>query len=147
MSDAIDPAFVARARVIARAFARTAEHHRRTALIAGVIALGGCVLAFVAGRPSAKGAALFIAVVFAVFCYRATRTANAYIDPGASPVLSAITSAPAQIVSIVFESARSVVKIATEDACLEVRIDDATPAEPLLDALGDHAPDATVSRE
>ncbi len=137
----------ARAKVIARAFAHTAAHHRKTAVVSGVVALGGCALAYMTAQEAAKGVALIIAVVFAVFCYRATRLANTYVDPSASPVLQAIATAPERIVAIAFDAARSVVMINTETASLEVRIDDSTPAGPLIDALAEHAPDADVTRD
>jgi hypothetical protein len=143
----LDAEFLTRARLIAQALSRTAEHHRRSALLAGVIALGGCLLAFLAGRPAAKAVALALGVLFAVFCYRSTRSANLYIDPGASPVLAAITSAPEKIRSIVFDAARSVLTIGTEGAELEVRIDEHTEVEPLIAALKAHAPKAKISRE
>jgi hypothetical protein len=139
--------FQARARVIAKALARTSDHHRKTALIAGGVALASCGLTFASDRLEAKGVALAIAVIFAVSCYRSIRTANNYIDPAASPVLMAVANAPADIVSVVYQSTRSVVRIKTEDGTLDVRIDEDTPAEPLLRALEAHAPNAEIARE
>lgn len=145
--EGIDPAHLTRARVIAQAFARTADHHRKTALFAGLIALAACGLAFVSGRPAAKAVALGIAVLFAVFCYRSIKSAHAYIDAGSSPVLAAIAKAPHLIVSIASKPADKIVRIATAEGLLDVRIDEATPLEPLLSALAEHAPTAHIMRE
>ncbi len=151
MSDSVDDAQTRQgnsasgARVIAAALARTADHHRRTALTAGVIALASCGLAFASERPAAKGVALALGILFAVFCYRGIRAANSYIDPMASPVLLAIAKAPQDLLSIVFDPELSLVRIRTQAATLDVRINDDTPLEPLLQALSRHAPNATVT--
>ena len=41
-----DAKHLARAKIIALAFARTAEYHRKTSLLAGVVALCACGLAW-----------------------------------------------------------------------------------------------------
>lgn len=141
-----DEARIARARVIAEALARTSEHHRKTAIYAGLVALVGCGLGFWAGEPAAKAVALAVAVLFAVSCYRSMRSSNAYVDPAASPVLKAIAGSPQDVSKIELDASRSLVSIHAGEHVLAVRVDDATQAEPLLEALAAHAPVAEITR-
>lgn len=95
----------ATARTIAIAFSRTAAHERKSALYAGIIALLMCPVAVAVDRTPTKGAALAIAVVFAVFCYRMLRTSTRYQDPNVSPVLAAVTLDPKRIAKVSYREA------------------------------------------
>jgi hypothetical protein len=137
----------ARARVIATALARTAERHRKTALMAAVIALGGCALAALAGPTAAKAGALALAVLFFVFAYRALRAAARCLEPAGSPVLQAITQRPGDIARIHHDAGRATVVVSDRSGnALALHLDAATAASTLIDALAAHAPEATVER-
>jgi hypothetical protein len=137
----------ARARIIARAFARTAERHRKTALLAAVIALGCCALAALADPLPAKGAALVFAMVFFFFAYRSMKVSGRCLEPEGSPVLQAVALRPAELAHIVEHPTKNeVVLIARSGDLLALHAEEgAAPA--LIEALAAHAPDARVARQ
>ncbi len=146
MTEALEQARAERARTIASALARTAEHHRQSALLGGVVALVGCVLAFVAEEPAAKAVALGLGILFSVFTYRSMRVSQSFVDPTSSPVLRAIMRSPGDIGAVTLDAARSQVRIVCGDVSLVVRLDRETSGDALLEALSTHAPNAEITR-
>ena len=89
MSEAEDAA-----RTVARAFARSAIYYRKTALIAGFIALGACISGVVLEATPSRVVVLAFAILFAIFTYRSMRAMRRYLDPKHSPVLDALAMSP-----------------------------------------------------
>ena len=149
------------AKVIAKALAQTGVHYRRQGLMAGVAALGACILTVMVELASQKVASMALAAFFTVVAYTTIRLANRYVDPSASPVLLALAKEPDKIAKVFFERRRgsligrlvgtgggAYVVIELEvGARLMLRVDphDATAqASELIDALDAIAPDADV---
>jgi hypothetical protein len=91
------------ARTIAAAIARTGVYYRRTGLVAGFAALGGCGLTLAVEFAAQKVASIVLTVVFAIASYWHVRLANRYVDASASPVIEALARDPGKIVKVFFE--------------------------------------------
>ena len=136
------------AKRIATAVARSGVYHKRTAVLAGLIALGCCVAVLVLDRTPAKALSLCLAIVFGFGAFRSIRRANRYFGLEGSPVLEAITQSPRRIAAVrpAEESGvKTVVVVDADGNELSLRAADGDDREALLDAFREHAPTAKIS--
>ena len=138
------------ARTIATAVARTAVYYKRTALIAGVIGLAGVLGSLAIEDVAPKGAMLGVGALFGVFCFTSLRRTARYLDPDLSPALRTISHTPERVTAIVAERAagKPSFVVVTDEAgdLLRIRVQDSADVAPLLDALAERCPNASVER-
>jgi len=128
------------ARTVARAFARSAIYYRKTALIAGFIALGACISGVVLEATPSRVVVLAFAILFAIFTYRSMRAMRRYLDPKHSPVLDALAMSPVNIVEVAILKRGSDKRVeitarSGETLVLRPAIDDEDGAEALAKAF------------
>jgi hypothetical protein len=135
------------AKRIANAIARSGVYHKRSALLAALIALGSCVAVLVLDQTAAKALSLCLAIVFGFSAFRSLRRANRYFGLQGSPVLEAITQSPRRIAAVrpsEESGARTVVVVDTDGNQLALRAGDGDDREALLEAFREHAPLAKI---
>ena len=136
------------AKRIATAIAQSGTYHKRTAVLAALIALGCCIATLVFEQTPQKSLALAMAVIFFFGAYRSLRRANLYFGLKGSPVLEAITQSPRRIATVRASEqggAKTVVVIDADENQLALRAGSgAGDLEELLEAFRQHAPRAKV---
>lgn len=140
--------FVTPAKRIATAIARSGVYHKRTSMLAALIALGCCVTVMALDRTPAKAIALCLGIVFGFAAFRSIRRANQYFGVEGSPVLEAITQSPRRIAAVRpadQSGARTVVVVDADGHELSLRAEDGADRDALLEAFREHAPMAKIA--